>query len=112
MGTEEFDGTYTYKIKLTIEPMTSDGEKVEDVTYYYFDKDAYVPIGVESEVKMGPRKGMISRITMSDYQEVEGFYFPFSMTQGAKDGPSVPIDIDSIELNPDVSEEDFAFPEK
>lgn len=112
LGTEDFEGTETFKIKVTKEPMTIDGEEVEDVTYYYFDKDAYVPIGIESEVKIGPNKGMISRITMSDYQEVDGYYFPFSLTQGAKGGQSFPITIDSIEVNPEVSEDEFAFPEQ
>ena len=48
---------------------------------------------------------------MSDYQEVEGLYMPFSMTQGVKDQPGQPITITSIELNPTVDESEFEFPE-
>lgn len=110
LGTESFEGTETYKLKLTKEPVTIDGEEVEDVAYYYFDTEAFVPIAQESEVKMGPQKGVISQIKMSDYQEVDGLYVPFSMTQGVKDGPSQPIMIESIELNPEIDDSIFAFP--
>lgn len=110
MGTETIDGTETYKIKLTKEPKIIDGQETADITYYYFDKDAYVPLAIEAEIKQGPAKGMISQSKMSDYQEVDGFYFPFSMTQGVKDGQSQPIQIESIILNPEVDDSQFAFP--
>ena len=111
MGTETFDGTETFKVKLVKEPVKVDGEEVEDITYYYFDKDAFVPIAQESEIKMGPAKGSVSLVKMSDYDEVDGLYFPFSMSQGIKGGQSQPIQIESIELNPEVEDSVFAFPE-
>ena len=55
---------------------------------------------------------MISEIKLSDYQEVEGLYFPFSMTQGVKDGGGQPITMDKIELNPTVDPSAFKFPEE
>jgi outer membrane lipoprotein-sorting protein len=110
MGTENIDGADTYKIKLTKEPKTFDGEEVEDVSFYYFETEAFVPLAVEQEIKAGPQKGAVSRVTMSDYQEVEGMYFPFSMTQGIKDGPSQPLNIKSIEVNPEIDDAVFAFP--
>ena len=42
---------------------------------------------------------------------IEGLYFPFSQTQGIKDQPSLPLIIDSIELNPIIDENEFKFPE-
>ena len=66
---------------------------------------------VHEEVMDGPGKGMIMESKMSDYQEVEGLYMPFSMTQGVKDQPGQPITITSIELNPTVDESEFEFPE-
>ena len=111
LGKETIEGTETYKIKLTKEPVTVDGEKLDDITYYYFDTENFVPIVQETEVLSGPQKGVIGQVTFSDYQEVDGFYFPFSMTQGIKDAGSSPITIDSIEINPTVSDSDFAFPE-
>ncbi|WP_224487921.1 outer membrane lipoprotein-sorting protein [Robertkochia flava] len=111
LGEETVEGASTYKIKLVKEPLTIDGKQEEDVSFYYFDKDNFVPIAVESVIKQGPAKGQTSMVTMSDYQEVEGLYFPFSMTQGVKGQPGQPLVFDSIELNPEVEAEAFEFPE-
>ena len=111
IGKETVDGTETFKVKLTKEPKTVDGKKEDDITFYFFDTENYVPIAIQTEVREGPGKGMIMEITMSDYQEVEGLYFPFSQTQGIKDQPSIPLIIDSIELNPTIEEKEFKFPE-
>ena len=88
-----------------------DGEEVPNVSIYYFDSENFVPIMVHEEVMSGPGKGMIMESRMSDYQEVEGLYIPFSMTQGVKDQPGQPINITSVELNPSVDESEFKFPE-
>ncbi len=110
VGQETFEGTETFKIKLVKEPKTVDGQKVEDISYYYFDTESYVPIAMESEVHEGPMKGMIQMITLSDYQEVEGLYFPFSMTQGVKGSPGQPFSMESIEINPTIEDSAFVFP--
>ncbi len=110
VGKESFDGAETFKLKLTKEPRTIDGNKVEDVIYYFFEVESFVPIGQETEIKEGPAKGQISQIKMSDYKEVAGLYFPYSMVQGIKGGQSQPIIIDKIEINPAVTEADFKFP--
>jgi len=110
LGKETIEGTETYKIKLVKEPLTIDGESKEDISFYYFDTENYVPIAVESEVHMGPMKGQTQLITFSDYQEVDGLYFPFSMSQGVKGSASQPITMESIELNPTVDDTAFAFP--
>ena len=110
IGTETIEGAETYKVKLTKEPRTIDGKEVEDISFYYFDTEAFVPIAQEAEIKSGPQAGAISQNTSSDYDEVEGLYFPFSVTQGIKDGPSQPLMIESIEVNPEVDESVFAFP--
>ncbi len=111
LGKETIDGTECYKIKLTKEPQTIDGQKVDDVSYYYFDTENNIMLVMESEIKSGQAKGMISQIKFSDYDEVDGLYFPFSMSQGIKDGQSQPIIIESIELNPDIPDSAFVFPE-
>ncbi len=112
MGKETIDGAETFKIKLVKEPITVDGNQQDDISFYYFDTENYVPIAVQSEIKTGPAKGQMGESTMSDYQEVDGLYFPFSMTQGVKGGQSQPITIDAIELNPTVDNASFAFPEE
>lgn len=113
LGEETVEGTETFKIKLTKEPMMADGKEVPSVSYYYFDKDNFVPIVVETEVQTGPGKGMIGQAKLSDYQEVDGLYFPYSITQGVKgQAQGVEISIKAIELNPEVTDDMFAFPEK
>jgi hypothetical protein len=112
MGKETMEGAETYKVKLVREPITVDGQTKENVSYYYFDTENFVPIAVESEVHAGPMKGQTQLITFSDYQEVGGLYFPFSMSQGIKGGASQPITMEQIELNPDLDTSVFAFPEQ
>ena len=67
---------------------------------------------VETEINSGEMKGKISQTKFSDYQEVNGVYFPFSTTQGLKDGESQTIQFEKIEVNPTVEDSMFAFPKK
>jgi len=113
LGKETIEGAETFKIKLTKEPITVDGKKEDSVSFYYFDTENYVPIVVQSEIKSGQAKGMISESKLSDYQEVDGIYFPFSLTQGLKGKPGgQTMTITKIELNPTVDDEAFKFPEE
>ena len=112
MGTESFGGTETFKIKLVKEPKTEDGAVVDDISFYFFDVDNFVPIGIQSEITSGPGKGMTSEISLSDYDEVDGLYFPFSMTQGVKGQPGQPITMSEIILNPEVDPSAFELPAK
>ena len=112
MGKEDFNGTEVFKVKLVQEPVTVDGNQEESIAFYYFDTENYVPLAVHKEIKMGPAKGQMSETTFSDYQEVDGLYFPFSMSQGIKGGQSGTIVIKSVELNPEVEDSVFTFPEE
>lgn len=112
IGMETVDGTETFKIKLTKEPKMYDGKEEQDITFYYFDTENFVPIVVEKEIKGGPAAGMVGQTKMSDYQEVEGLYFPFSITEGAKGQPGgQEITMKNIIVNPEVDDSVFAFPE-
>jgi len=50
------------------------------------------------------------KLVDGDYQEVDGMYFPFSISQGIKDKGSQAIMFDAIILNPQVDESIFKFP--
>ena len=65
---------------------------------------------MEKEIKSGPSKGQIIQVKFSDYQEVEGMYFPFSFSQGLKDQEGQTFTIEKIELNPTVDDNAFEFP--
>lgn len=110
LGKETVDGTETFKVKLTKKPLMVDGKEVENVVFYFFDTENFVPIMVEQEVKYGPAKGVTSQTMFSDYQEVDGLYFAFSITEKAKGTPqSQAINITKVTLNPTVDEESFKF---
>ena len=111
VGTETVDGSETFKIKLTTTPNIIEGKEVPSIAYYFFDNENFVPIQVHEEITVGPGKGMVSEIKLSDYQEAGDIYMPFSMTQGVKGQPGAPITMDSIEINPTIDDNEFAFPE-
>ena len=103
MGTETKEGTETFKVKITQEPVMVNGKEVPSISYYYFDKENFVPIVTESTQE----SGQMVTIGMSDYQEVEGLYFPFALNQGGQ-----PIQIKEIILNPEIDDSLFAFPKQ
>ncbi|MDX1462293.1 MAG: outer membrane lipoprotein-sorting protein [Marinirhabdus sp.] len=107
MGSETKEGTETYKIKLTQKPIMVDGKEEANVSYHYFDHENMVIIASEAEIKSGQMKGQMSSNTMSDYQEVDGLYFPFDMGMAGQN-----LVVKEIILNPDIDDNMFAFPEK
>jgi outer membrane lipoprotein-sorting protein len=114
LGKETIDGTETFKIKYTKNPVKVDGKPKESVEYYFFDTENFIPLMVESELTQGPGKGMITQLKLSDYQEIPnsgGLIMPFSWTQGAKgQAGGQPINFTSIELNPKVDASVFTYP--
>ena len=112
VGKETVEGTETFKVKVTKKPIKVDGQLTDNVSFYYFDAENFVPLVIESEVKSGPAKGQVSQVKFSDYQEISnGVMMPFTMTQGVKGGPGQPLNITSIEVNPKVDAAEFAYPE-
>lgn len=105
VGKETKEGTECYKLKLTKKPVKVNGVSTDDISYYYLDTENNLPILSESEIKSGPMKGKKSESKMSDYQEVEGIYFPFSISMGGQE-----MKVKKITLNPTVDEKAFAFP--
>jgi hypothetical protein len=111
LGKEAIEGTECFKIKLTKQTTLVDGVEVENISYYYFDTENYVPILVEAEIKSGQAKGNISQTFFSNYQEVNGLYFALSFTQGIKGYPGQAINIKSVEINPEIDQSLLKFPE-
>lgn len=113
IGNETIEGTDTYKIKLVKEPIMVDGQQMDDISFYYFDTENFVPLVYEEELKSGQGKGMVIQMKYSDYQEVDGIYFPFSMNQGVKDqsGGQL-ITLTDITLNGELDKTMFAYPEE
>lgn len=106
LGKETKEGTETYKLKLTQKPLMVDGVEQPNISFHYFDTENFVPIASESEIPSGPMKGQMSMNTMSDYQEVDGLYFPFDMGMMGQS-----LVVKEIVLNPEIDAAMFAFPE-
>ena len=105
LGEETIEGTACFKVKLTKNPVMIEGKEEQSITFYYFDIDTFIPIANEVEIKSGPMKGQMMKTTMSDYDEVDGLFFPFSMSQMMG-----PVTFEKIELNPTVEEGAFKMP--
>jgi len=104
IGKETKEGTECHKIKLTKLPVTVNGEKTDDVSFYYFDIENSVIVMTEAEIKEGPMKGQMATSTAGNYQEVEGIYFPFTMNQFGQE-----MTIKKITLNPTIDVKEFEF---
>jgi hypothetical protein len=105
VGKETKEGTECFKVKFTKKPITVDGVKTDDISYYFFDTENNLAIATETEVKQGPAKGQKSLSTMSDYQEVDGLFFAFALNMGGQD-----MKIKKITLNPVIADAAFIMP--
>ncbi|WP_103070529.1 LolA-like protein [Aquimarina sediminis] len=106
IGNETVDGTDTFKIKVTKDPIMVNGQSQPNISHYYFDTENFVPIIVEEQINEGPMKGQKIKMSISDYQEVEGLYFPFSQSSDFQS-----MDFKEFVLNPELEETLFTFPE-
>lgn len=111
LGEEDFDGTSCYKIKLTKTPMLVDGVEKENIETYYFDKDNFVPIAMESVMMSGPASGATSTTIFTDYQEENGLYMPYSVVTKFNGQAMFEMVMKEVEFNVEVDESIFEMPE-
>jgi hypothetical protein len=109
-GKEKVEGTDCFKIKLTKKPEIVEGKEVENVVYYFFDTENYVPLVTRNVIKKGQFKGLNQDSVFSDYQEVNGLFFPFSMAQKVNGQTAQSVAFEKIEVNVPVEDKDFALP--
>ena len=109
-GKEKIEGTDCFKIKLTKKTQLVEGKEVENVVYYFFDAENYVPLVVRATAQKGPQKGAVSDTVFSDYQEVNGLFFPFSMTIKVNGQTGQAITFEKVELDVAVDDKTFALP--
>jgi outer membrane lipoprotein-sorting protein len=109
-GEEKVEGTDCYKIKLTKKPIKVDGKEEEDFSYYFFDKENGVVIMNRSVMKKGPGKDQAIEILMSDYQEVNGLFFPFTVSQKMNGQVVFSMAMEKLEMNVAIDNKEFAFP--
>lgn len=109
-GEETIEGTACHKVKLTKKPIKVDGKEEENFVYYFFDKENNVPIMSRSTIKKGEGKGATIETFMSDYQEVNGIFFPFTMEVKFNGQTGQSIVLEKVEMNIELADKDFAFP--
>jgi hypothetical protein len=102
VGTEDVDGTEAHKLKVSL--------KTGDTEFVYLDPDHFLEIRVVGQRRV---RGTESEdITdYGDYEQIDGVYFPFSVTSRSKDGGGEStITIDKAEANTSIDDAMFAFP--
>ncbi|HBR54493.1 MAG TPA: outer membrane lipoprotein-sorting protein [Flavobacteriaceae bacterium] len=112
MGEEMAEGTEVYKIKVNKGTVMVDGKEENNVAFYYFDKENFVPIMSESTINVGPQKGMKVQTVFSNYQEAGDIFYPYSIETKYNGQTGQSIKIEAIEMNPEVQDSTFKMPEK
>lgn len=110
-GKETVEGTECFKVKLTKTPLKVDGKEEENVSYYFFDSQNYVPIVTRSTAKTGQMKGTNVESVMSDYQDVNGLMLPLSVTVKYNGQTGQTITFDKVDTNIKIDDKEFVFPE-
>lgn len=103
-GKEEIQGTKCYKLTLT---------KADDSQVIYFiDMETYAPVMYRVPMNAGPMKGQSMDNYMSDYQEVEGVMMPHSLEQKIGGQSVSKMTVEKMDVNVDLPDSFFAFPEE
>lgn len=103
VGKEDVEGTEAYKLKVT----TKDG----DVSYYYFDSEHFLVFRLEGRLSFQGTE-IDSTANFSDYKEVGDIVLSHSR-ELLREGTSLGlVTINEVELNVEVDDSQFAFPEK
>ena len=109
-GSEEVEGVDCHVIKLTKKPILLEGKEEENATIYFMDKENGIPIKQTDQSLTGAQKGMSIDTYFSDYQEVDGMYFPFTIEQKINGTTAFSVTITEMELNPELPEGYFSMP--
>lgn len=108
-GTEEVEGVKCFKLKM----VKNKNNPKDDVTeLHYFDSENFVPICQTFYIRSGPQKGTEIKSYMSDYQDVDGLMFPFSMEQKVNGQTIMKMTMEKIAINNITDDSVFAFPKK
>jgi outer membrane lipoprotein-sorting protein len=101
-----------YKICLTKKKHLIKGQEVDNIEYYYISTTNFSLLAVESMIQAGQLKGKRRRDIFRMYKEVDGFLLPFVIKREIEGGGSMVIKIESIEINPEIDNSIFEFPDK
>ena len=103
IGKEDLEGSQVYNIKLT--------DKNNDITNYYIDADSYLVVKQNDKLKFDTKE-ISSESILSNYKQVNGVMFPFSIESKSPDNPmgNAKIIVESVEINNSVDDSIFKMP--
>jgi len=104
VGKEQVEGADAFKLKLT--------RKSGTVEYVYIDAETGLDVKSESK-RMIRGTEVETESYMSDFKEVEGIPYAFTMSQGRKGGPEnqrMKFVVEKYELNPAMTDDLFKLP--
>lgn len=101
-GMDKFEGTDTFKLKVT--------KPNGDSYVYYLDTDYYVPIKIDTKrIVRGAEREY--ETVLGDYKEVAGWYLPYSLEIGAKGSQDKSkLVYEKIEANVAIDDNRFSVP--
>ena len=103
VGKEKLDGAEVYHLKLT--------EKNGDVTNLFLSSSTYYTL--KSSGKRNVQgKDVDAEVSFSNFKQIEGLTFPYTMETASPMGGMMTIETDSIKLNPTIDETIFKKPAK
>lgn len=103
VGEEELEGDKVYKIKLI--------KKSGDISYYYIDKESYIPLKRAVVIKKGDAEVVVDFI-LSDYKAVDGVMTPFAVENRIGGELVSSFIIGAVKYNIEINLEIFEMPKK
>ena len=103
VGKEDFQGSQVYNIKLT--------DKNNDITNFYIDAESYLVVKQNDKIKFDTKE-ITAESILSNYKQVDGVMFPFSIESKSPDNPmgNAKIVVDTIETNIKIDDSIFKMP--
>ncbi len=115
LGKEDMEGTEVYKLKMVEKPQKNENDTSEvkegDVSYIYIDADNFVILKIKAKKNIRGTE-MEFESYQSNYKDVDGIIFPFSMETKMKGKTVNQVSVDSVKLNVPVEDALFKRPEK
>lgn len=103
VGKEVLDGADAYNLKLT--------EKNGDVTNIYLSAITYYTLKSAGKRQVQGQE-VNAEVTYSNFKQIEGLTFPFTMETPSPMGGTMTIETESVKLNPTIDETIFKKPSK
>src|SRR5674476_856276 len=86
-------------------------DKDNDLTNFYIDADSYLLVKQKDKIKVDTKE-ITAESILSNYKQVNGVLFPYSIESKSADNPmgNAKIVVDSIEINMTVDDSIFKMP--